>query len=149
MPIAFVVIDTNTVFDWLLFDDPGAAPLAEAVQAGTVRWLACARMRNEFEHTLQRPTLARWAPVDADLLAAFDRWSLRADDPTHCADPGLQCSDPDDQVFIDLAICERASWLVTHDRALLRLARHARRFKLTICRPADWGQHGADGSSAS
>lgn len=133
-----VVIDTNAVLDWLLFADPGVAPLAQAVQQRHIRWLTCDRMRAEFARALGYSTLARWAPDSQALLHAFDQWSDRIDDPAPCADTRLRCSDPDDQVFIDLAVFAGATALVTHDRALLKLAAPALLSKLQICRPAEW-----------
>ena len=133
-----VVIDTNTVLDWLLFADSRATSLANAVQQRHVRWLSCQRMRDEFERTLSYPALARWSPQPDDLLASFDRWTSMQDDPPRCPLAGLLCSDPDDQVFVDLAMATRARWLVTHDRALLRLSRRARMLALSIVDPYHW-----------
>ena len=39
---------------------------------------------------------------------------------------GPRCTDPDDQKFLDLALHAHAKWLVSRDKALLRLARKAR-----------------------
>ncbi len=133
-----LVIDTNTVLDWLLFKDHRAAALNAAVQQGAVAWFACSRMRDEFERTLTYATLERWSPDRGVLLAAYDRWSTPLPDPARCTLAGLLCSDPDDQVFVDLAVANRARWLVTHDRALLRLARRARTLSLAIIDPAEW-----------
>ena len=130
-----VVIDTNAVLDWLLFNDPGVESLAAAVQQGRVRWLTCGRMHEEFERTLSYPALARWLPDRDRLLAAHGRWATQQAEPPRCMLAGLQCSDPDDQVFVDLAIATGARWLVTHDRALLRLARRARLRSLSIVDP--------------
>ena len=47
----------------------------------------------------------------------------------------LQCRDPDDQMFIDLALAQRARWLLTRDRALLALARPAAAYGLEIAAP--------------
>jgi predicted nucleic acid-binding protein len=49
-----VVLDTNVVLDWLLFNDPSVAKLAAAVVGGRVRWLATAAMRDELTHVLGR-----------------------------------------------------------------------------------------------
>ena len=133
-----VVIDTNTVLDWLLFNDKCAAPLAVALQSGRVQWVVCSRMRDELERTLPYPALARWSPDRDALLAAYDRWAIQQADPPRCTLAGLLCSDPDDQVFIDLAVATRSRWLITHDRALLRLARRARVISLSIVSPVDW-----------
>jgi len=48
---------------------------------------------------------------------------------------GPRCRDPDDQVFIDLAIVANADGLVTGDRDLLALADQT---SLRIQPPAEW-----------
>ncbi|MGB3427088.1 MAG: PIN domain-containing protein, partial [Burkholderiaceae bacterium] len=48
----------------------------------------------------------------------------------------IACTDPHDQKFLDLAYTARADWLVTKDKALLKLARRARRDGLLIFIPA-------------
>jgi predicted nucleic acid-binding protein len=53
----------------------------------------------------------------------------------------LHCSDPDDQKFIDLAICAGAHTLVSRDKALLKLARKAReRHGLLVRTPQGWSE---------
>ena len=59
-------------------------------------------------------------------------------EPVAAPGPPLRCRDPDDQMFIDLALSARAQWLVTRDRALLVLARRARLRGVTVIRPVDW-----------
>jgi len=130
-----VVLDTNVVLDWLVFKDPGVTPLGTAVAAGALRWLACARMRDELADVLAREHLRRWQPDAAAVLAAFDRHAglQAAPPPSH-----LPCSDADDQVFIDLALVAGCRWLLTKDRALLALARRARPRGLRVLTPAGW-----------
>lgn len=50
----------------------------------------------------------------------------------------LRCSDADDQIFVDLALAQGARWLITHDRALLKLARRAGGRGLAIVTPTCW-----------
>jgi hypothetical protein len=45
-PIA--ILDTNALLDWRVFKDPAASPLATALQAGQLRWLATAAMQTEW-----------------------------------------------------------------------------------------------------
>ena len=52
--------------------------------------------------------------------------------------PRLLCADADDQVFLDLALAERAGWLITRDKALLALRARARRHGLAIGAPEQW-----------
>ena len=130
------VLDTNVVLDWLLFKDCGVAALSAAVEAESLRWLACPRMRDEFARTLRRPELARWQPNSEHLLACFDRHAVMLAAPL--STPGLRCDDPDDQVFVDLALQNQAQWLISHDRAVLRLRRRATALGLRIAKPAAW-----------
>ena len=129
------VLDTNVVLDWLVFRDAGVAPIAAAVEAGRLRWLATARMRDELADVLDRGHLARWQADAGSVLALFDRHATPRPAPSPSR---LHCSDPDDQVFIDLALAAKAPWLITHDRALLALARRARPLGVQILRPGAW-----------
>ena len=114
-----IVIDTNIALDLLVFDDPGCAPLAAALASGEQRWLATAPMRDEFERVLGYPPiaarLARHGRDPQAVLAAFDaRVHTVTDTPPRAR---CVCSDPDDQMFIDLAVAHRAR-LVSKDRAV-------------------------------
>ncbi len=134
---AAAVLDTNAVLDWLVFGDAGVQSLAGAIESGAVRWLVCPEMRDELQHVLVRPSLARWNPDCERTLHLFDRFGEMGSKPT-AAVTLPACSDPDDQVFLDLAAAGHAQWLVTRDRALLRLAKAARRHGVSIVRPASW-----------
>lgn len=135
-PPPSVVLDTNVLLDWLVFRDPSTAALANAIAAGRLRWLASAAMRREFDQVLGRPALASWQPDAAAAAGAWDRYAVLAGvEPP----PGLlRCTDPDDQVFIDLALHARAAWLLTRDRALLALAKRARPWGLLVQAPTAW-----------
>lgn len=133
-----VVLDTNVVLDWLVFRDPRAAALGDAVACGAVRWLSCTAMRTELAHMLASARLDRWSPDAAAVLSAHDRLAVDQASPAGLPAGRPRCSDPDDQVFLDLALAQRARWLVTHDRALLRLARRVARHGLAILPPQRW-----------
>ena len=132
-----MVLDTNVVLDWLLFRDPRVAALGAALEDTRVRWIACRRMRDEFGRTLSCSSLDRWQPDSERLLTLFDRWAHLSPDPAP-APLRLRCDDPDDQVFVDLALAHGASWLLSHDKALLRLRRRIPAGGPLICRPWDW-----------
>lgn len=136
MPPTAIVLDTNAALDWLVFADPGMQALAAAVQRGEVRWLACPGMRSELAHMLGHASLSRWHPDVAAALALFDRWACLLPPPP--AAVHLRCSDPDDQVFVDLALAQKARWLVTHDRALLKLGRRLRLQGVQVLKPVQW-----------
>ena len=132
-----VVLDTQVVLDWLVFRDISTAPLASALECGSLRWLTSQAMQDELEHVLDRGVAAAWRPDRTAIAQTFDRLSQRVE-PRVPAGPPLRCSDPDDQMFIDLALAAGAQWLFTRDRALLRLARRARERGVIVLRPADW-----------
>jgi predicted nucleic acid-binding protein len=131
-----ISLDTNVVLDWLVFRNPAVLPVVAAIQQGRVQWIACASMRTELARTLGYDNLARWAPDREQALATFDAQALLLPEPATL--PALRCSDPDDQVFLDLAAAAGARWLLTHDRALLRLARRARNLGVTVMQPRLW-----------
>ena len=117
-----IVIDTNIVLDLLVFDDPRWAPLRAALAAGELRWLATAAMRDELLRVLGYPLIARRLQKDvrrADaVMAAFDGQVHRfAPTPLRAR---FVCKDPDDQVFIDLAVAHRAR-LLSKDQAVLSM----------------------------
>lgn len=120
-PGSALVLDTNIVLDLLVFDDPVARALRQALDGGTVEWLATPAMRDELERVLAYShILARLLAPNTTrvcVLAQFDQFSR-----TVAVPPGatIRCSDTDDQMFIDLAVAHRAS-LLSKDRAVLSL----------------------------
>ena len=131
-----IALDTNVVLDWMVFRDPVVLPLVAAIERGRVQWIACGGMRTELARTLGYNNLARWAPDREQALATFDAHALLLPEPATL--PSLRCSDPDDQVFLDLAVAAGARWLLSHDRALLRLARRARSMGVVVMQPRLW-----------
>jgi len=134
-----VVLDTNAVLAWLVFRDPRLAALAQALEAGSVTWAACPRMREELGRTLTYAALQAWKPDSERTLLCFDHLAQLSPDPPRPQAGPLLCSDPDDQVFIDLALTHKARWLLTRDRALLKLKRRAAVHGVMIAPPEHWG----------
>jgi predicted nucleic acid-binding protein len=132
-----IVLDTNVVLDWLLFRDPVTAPIAVAIGAGRVRWIATAAMQDEFAHVLGRG-LAAQRRLDAAGWQAAWRQHCALQAPAPPAPARLHCTDADDQKFIDLAHAARARWLVSRDRAVLKLGRRTAIDGLAIVTPRAW-----------
>ena len=132
-----LVLDTQVLLDWLLFGDNSAAAWSDAVSTGTVRWIACPAMRREFARMAGHVRFARWRPECERMLQAFDRHAELLEDPA-AAQPLLRCRDPDDQVFVDLALAEGARWLISRDKDLRALARRAAFRGLWIGPPEQW-----------
>jgi putative PIN family toxin of toxin-antitoxin system len=122
--MAAIVVDTNVWLDWLVFADPGVDWLKQAVRSGRFELLSCPRARDELIDVLARPLIARRIADLEATVREHDALIVLAATPEPC---DLACSDPDDQVFLDLAVARRARGLLTKDRALLALSAQARR----------------------
>jgi hypothetical protein len=87
-----------------------------------------------MEHVLARGLHPRWEVDPVRWRQGWEQWA------TLCLPPVLalsvpQCSDPDDQKFIDLAVAYRVRWLLTRDRAVLKLARRLAAFGVDVVTP--------------
>ncbi len=140
-PQILVVLDTNVLLDWLVFGNPALLPLAGSLEEQRLQWVATGAMRDEMAHVLARGVGERWT-VDAEhWQGAWSRHARLLPEPV--APLTLpRCSDPDDQKFFELAITARARWLLTRDRALLKLARRAQRHGVEILTPERWNETG-------
>lgn len=118
-----IVLDTNIVLDAFVFNDPAAVPLKQALDAGTVQWLATPAMRDELERVLAYPKIAarlvRHQITASGVLARFD---VQARMVEAAAKAPFTCRDADDQKFIDLAVAHQAK-LLSKDDAVLCMAK--------------------------
>lgn len=118
-----VVLDTNVLLSLFVFADSRYARLREWLESGD--WLALTdeRCLGEFRRVLAYPMFSLDASAQA---AAFRTYACLAESvpPTSGLNVLLPlCTDGDDQKFLEVARDGRAKWLVTSDKALLRLAR--------------------------
>lgn len=117
-----LVLDTNVALDWLVFADARFAPLAALIAQGGAEVLSTVECRAEFLRVLGYPVLKLDAARQAEVAAIYQARTRSIATPR--APLGLpQCRDADDQKFLVLATAAPAAWLLTHDRALLALAR--------------------------
>lgn len=132
-----VVLDTNVVLDWLVFDDAAVRPIAAAIEAGRLRWLRSDAMAGELMRVLDYPAVqTRLADRDG-VLARAERLAVRVAEPVP-APPTLRCTDPDDQCFIDLALTHPGGWLISRDKALLALRQRALLRGVRVTTPLLW-----------
>lgn len=129
-----IVIDTNVLLDFWVFDDRAARRLRAAFEDGTCIALRSAQTEAELADVLARSEFALSAVRQSELIAVWRERSVLVEG-TFAAP--LHCTDPHDQKFLDLASTARADALVTKDKALLRLARKARPSGLRILAPAE------------
>ena len=136
-----VVLDTNVVFDWLVFRNPGCAQLAAAIEAGRLQWIATPAMHDELAHVLSRGVASAYSPDLSTIDATWRRLARMVEPPLPTLVPRLRCTDRDDQKFIDLAL-HGARWLVTRDRAVLKLGKRAAALGVMFTTPERWTEPG-------
>ena len=119
---ARVVLDTNVLLALFVFADSRYAPLRGRLQSGEWQALTDPRCLHEFQRVLAYPMFSLDATAQA---AAYDAYSRLAETVAAAVDPVVlpECKDPDDQKFLEVARDGSAQWLVTSDKALLKLAR--------------------------
>lgn len=133
-----VVLDTNVVLEAWVFGNADSIKLMHAVGTRTLRWLVTREMRDELIHVLDRGLGPRWPTCWAVLQERWEshatEWSTDHNRPAHWP----RCTDKDDQKFIDFALQHKARWLISRDRAVLKLASRCARLGLTVVDPTRW-----------
>jgi uncharacterized protein len=128
-----LVLDTNVVIDWLVFDDEYLASFREQVRSRAVQVITHSPAFEELRRVLGYPELRLSAARQADVLAQYaDLVSFFESDAVDLPDGFPRCRDPDDNPFLHLAWRARADALVSRDKALLKLAKRARKFGFQI-----------------
>jgi len=134
-----VVLDSNVWIDILVFDDPHTRPIAAALESGALTALIDARCLAELTYVLDYPQFVHRNVDKAVALAVVSRLAQLVEPEAQAEDakPLPKCKDRDDQKFLELAHAARADWLVSKDRAVLKLAKRiARDFGFQIAQPA-------------
>ena len=132
-----LVLDTNVVLDLIVFHDPGVEHLAEAIRSGAAMPVTTRECLEELRRVLAYPALKLDAPAQNDAFERYRAQALLIGDSAEPAPAALpRCADPDDQKFLELAQRAGARFLLTKDKALLRLARTARLANVEILHPS-------------
>ncbi len=121
LPPAVCVIDTHVVLEAFWFDDARVRPIVLGLAAQHLAWRTSTPMRAELAAVLPRLESIGKRVQREHVLTSFDRWAV-LEERTPAPTP-MRCDDPNDQMFVDLAVAVGARWLFTRDKALLRLAR--------------------------
>jgi uncharacterized protein len=157
-----LVLDTNVVIDWLVFDDVFLADFRRQVLGGQVVVVTHEPARAELRRVLGYKELKLDAERQASVLKRYEtqttKWNRDGAAPATGtgtgtsqaiagaavasaeatpAEPPLpknfpRCRDPDDNPFLELAWRSGADALVSRDDAVLKLAKRARKHGFEI-----------------
>lgn len=133
------VLDTNVVLAACHFRDPAVAGVWGAITSGRLAWIGTVPMRDELTHVAARLAASPGPPRPPDWLAdALTHLQLCPAPPAVAPGAVPRCTDPTDQMFIDLALAAPADWLFSRDRAVRKLAGRAGRHGVRIVTPDGW-----------
>jgi putative PIN family toxin of toxin-antitoxin system len=129
-----LVLDTNVVIDWLVFDDEFLASFREQVESRSVQVITHTPALDELRRVLTYPILKLGVERQAAILEQYAALvSFFESDQAVALPLGFpRCRDPDDDPFLRLAWQAGADALVSRDKAVLKLARRARKFGFQI-----------------
>jgi len=134
-----LVLDTNIVLDWLVFDNAFMHPLRAGVQQQRVTVITYPIAIDELQRVLAYPALKLGAARQAQVLADYCAQTTAGNLPQGYSleklllPPGFPtCRDRDDQHFLALAYHTKADALVSRDKAVLKLCKRARKFGVRI-----------------
>jgi len=118
-----LVLDTNVVMDLFHFAAPALAPLMAALESGAVICLA----NDQTLAELARVTGYRQFKLDPrGRQRVFDAYRACVTRVTATITPNMRplpkCRDPDDQMFLELALAGHADMLISRDNLVLKLA---------------------------
>jgi hypothetical protein len=125
--------------------------LRQALEEGRLSWIHTAAMWSELCHEVRPELCARYGVTPGDIHAGMARIPRRlavAVPESLQVPAALRCSDPQDQMFLDLAYTLRPSLLLSRDRAVLKLRGKAAALGVRIERPDVWPDPSFDAAPA-
>jgi len=132
-----VVLDTNIVLDWLVFEDGGMPQLMDAINRRLLAIVTNAACVEELARVLAYPIFKLDGAAQARALERYLAFAEFV--PERASLPGIvpRCRDRDDQKFLELAAHAGAAALISKDNAVLGLKRSMKaRFDCEVLRPS-------------
>lgn len=114
-----LVLDTNVVLDLFHWGNVDAVPIMAALESGQIECCVDARTLDELHRVLSYPQLKLTPEMQVDRYTRYSKLVQMIPDGE--APPLPRCKDRDDQKFLELAARCQANYLVSKDKALLRL----------------------------
>lgn len=139
MPALKLVLDTNIVLDWLVFEDASVEGLRRGVEERRISVITYEPALEELRRVLGYPQLKLDPARQVAVFDAYRATASIAKLPDGYSTERLmlplgfpRCRDPDDDHFLGLTHHAAADALVSKDKAVLKLRKRARKFGVTI-----------------
>lgn len=128
--ISKVVIDTNILLDLFHFKDESVTDLANLLSNKVIQAVYTPEMIAELKDVLSRP-MFEIAPSDQlDILHRYQ--TIGKLEASTIGASSIRCADPDDQIFIDLAIAISPCELFSKDKHILKLRNRLAKLGVTV-----------------
>lgn len=134
-----LVLDTNVVIDWLVFDDPYLSTFRDAVVRREITVLTHTHALEELRRVLAYRALKLDETRQSLILGQYRERTVVFQGSEEPASGEAEvprgfprCRDPDDVPFLSLAWRSKADALVSRDNEVLVLRRRAARFGFRI-----------------
>ena len=118
-----VVLDTNIVLDWLVFEDGGMPELMAAINTRGVVIASNQACIDELIRVLAYPTFKLDQAAQTTALEKYLSYAQITPERASMLGQVPRCRDKDDQKFLELAAHARAAALISKDNAVLGLKR--------------------------
>jgi uncharacterized protein len=118
-----IVLDTNIVLDWLVFEDGGMPELMAAINAREVVIASNQACIDELIRVLAYPTFKLDSTAQNAALEKYLSYVEITPERASMLGQVPRCRDKDDQKFLELAAHSRAVALISKDNAVLGLKR--------------------------
>lgn len=130
-----VVIDTNVLLDFWVWDDPVARPLLDDIRAERVVALRSVDTVDELADVLSRSHFDLSVAQQTEILR---EWHALSFNVVVSETAVARCKDRDDQKFLNLARSAGARYLISKDKLVLKTARRARLDGFDVMTPESW-----------
>ena len=134
-----LVLDTNVVIDWLVFDDPFMNPLRHGVRDARIQVLTHPPAVDELKRVLGYRQLKIEPTRQQEIFARYEAQTTVVTMPAGFSTKQLmmpggfpRCRDRDDEPFLALAFHAKADVLASRDNAVYGLKSRAAKFGVTI-----------------
>jgi putative PIN family toxin of toxin-antitoxin system len=123
-----VVLDTNILLDLFYFKDKSVAYLLDCLKTEQVQGFTCEIIWEEFAEVLARKPFNQTVEEINFIRSNYEH--LLTWQAPQRNNSGIKCGDPDDQIFVELAVELAPCSLITKDKDLLVMKKKLQKFQV-------------------
>jgi len=118
-----IILDTNVCLDLFVFHDKHCDELFKIIKKGIVQVVTREDCKSEWLRVLTYPSLSLSESLREKCISEYNEMVSCCEFPQKNYSILPVCTDEDDQKFLELAYDSNAKFLLTKDKALLKLSK--------------------------